>query len=44
MYNDKELQHMHNMERAGALMCVALLMLSMVVVILSVALWLVIGW
>lgn len=40
--NDKKLQRMHNMEREGALMCVALLMLSMVVMISFIVYWLVV--
>ena len=41
--NDKKkLQRMHDMEREGALMCVALLMLSMVVMISFIVYWLVV--
>lgn len=42
--NDKKLQRMHDMERNGALICAALLMLSMLVVISFVVLWLMIWW
>lgn len=40
-HNDKKLQRMHDMERNGALMCAALLMLSMVVVISFIVYWLI---
>ena len=40
--NDKKIQRMHDMEREGALMCVALLMLSMVVIILFMVYWLIV--
>lgn len=40
--NDKKLQRMHDMEREGALICVALLMLSMVVMISFIVYWLVV--
>lgn len=42
-HNDKKLQQMHEMEREGALMCAALLMLSMVVMISLMVYWLMIG-
>ncbi len=42
-HNDKKLQRMHEMEREGALMCAALLMLSMVVMISLMVYWLMIG-
>lgn len=42
-HNDKKLQRMHDMERNGALMCAALLMLSMVVMISLMVYWLMIG-
>lgn len=38
-HNDKNLQRMHDMERNGALMCAALLMLSMVVMISFILYW-----
>lgn len=38
-HNDKNLQRMHDMERNGALMCAALLMLSMVVMISLMVYW-----
>ena len=41
-HNDKKLQRMHDMEREGALMCAALLMLSILVVISFVVLWLIV--
>lgn len=37
-HNDKKLQRMHDMERNGALMCAALIALSMLVVISFVVL------
>ena len=40
--NDKKLQRMHDMEREGGLMCVALLMLSMVVMISLIVYWLIV--
>lgn len=40
--NDKKLQRMHDMERNGALMCAALLMLSMVVMIAFIVYWLIV--
>lgn len=40
--NDKKLQQMHDMERNGALMCAALIVLSMLVVISFVVLWLIV--
>lgn len=40
--NDKKLQQMHDMERNGALMCAALLMLSMVVMISLMVYWLIV--
>ena len=40
--NDKKLQRMHDMERESALMCVALLMLSMVVMISLIVYWLIV--
>lgn len=41
-HNDKKLQRMHDMERNGALMCAALLMLSMVVMISFIVYWLIV--
>lgn len=41
-HNDKKLQRMHDMERNGALMCAALIVLSMLVVISFVVLWLIV--
>lgn len=41
-HNDKKLQQMHEMEREGALMCAALLMLSMVVMISFIVYWLIV--
>ena len=41
-HNDKKLQQMHDMERNGALMCAALLMLSMVVMISFIVYWLIV--
>lgn len=41
-HNDKKLQRMHDMEREGALMCAALIVLSMLVVISFVVLWLIV--
>lgn len=41
-HNDKKLQRMHDMERNGALMCAALLMLSMVVMISLMVYWLIV--
>lgn len=38
--NDKKLQRMHEMEREGALMCVTLLILSMLVMIAFLVYWL----
>lgn len=40
--NDEKLQQMHDMERNGALMCAALIVLSMLVVISFVVLWLIV--
>ena len=40
--NDKKLQQMHDMERNGALMCAALLMLSMVVMVIFIVYWLIV--
>lgn len=39
-HNDKKLQRMHEMEREGALMCVTLLILSMLVMIAFLVYWL----
>lgn len=41
-HNDKKLQRMHDMERNGALMCAALIVLSMLVVISLGVLWLIV--
>lgn len=41
-HNDNKLQQIHDMERNGALMCAALLMLSMLVLILFVVYWLIV--
>ena len=41
-HNDKNLQRMHDMERNGALMCAALLMLSMVVMVIFMVYWLIV--
>lgn len=41
-HNDKKLQQIHDMERNGALMCAALLMLSMLVLISFVVYWLIV--
>ena len=41
-HNDKNIQRMHDMERNGALMCAALIVLSMLVVISFVVLWLIV--
>lgn len=42
VHNDKKLQRMHDMERNGALMCAALIVLSMLVVISLGVLWLIV--
>lgn len=39
-HNIKKLQRMHDMEREGALMCVTLLILSMLVTITFLVYWL----
>ena len=41
-HNDKNLQRMHDMERNGALMCAALIVLSMVVMISFIVYWLIV--
>ena len=41
-YNHKKIQRMHDMEREGALMCAALLMLSMVVMVIFMVYWLIV--
>ena len=40
--NYKKIQRMHEVEREGALMCVTLLMLSMVVMISFIVYWLIV--
>lgn len=41
-HNHKKIQRMHDMEREGALMCAALLMLSMVVMVIFMVYWLIV--
>nr|DAH46527.1 MAG TPA: hypothetical protein [Caudoviricetes sp.] len=41
-HNHKKIQRMHDAERDGALMCAALLMLSMVVMVIFIVYWLIV--
>ena len=41
-YNHKKIQRMHEMEREGALMCVTLLMLSILITLVFMVYWLIV--